>query len=197
MSSTTEESKVGRASAGIGDAAATVQEKAGEMKQQGRGKLGEELDRRTSDVGGQARQAAHALRRSGEQMREEGGQPGSEQMAGLFETAAARVERLGGYLERASGDRMLRDVEDFARRRPWAVAGAGLVAGLAASRVLKASSERRYATGPRGTAGDHGYRTSGRARTPYGTTPEPPATYGSPGPSYGTPGQGGSVAGVT
>ena len=42
---------------------------------------------------------------------------------------------------------MLRDVEDFARRRPWIVAGIGLAAGLAASRFLKASSERRYDVG--------------------------------------------------
>jgi hypothetical protein len=39
-------------------------------------------------------------------------------------------------------------VEDFARRRPWLVAGIGFAVGLAASRFLKASSERRY-TGSR------------------------------------------------
>jgi hypothetical protein len=35
-------------------------------------------------------------------------------------------------------------VEDFARRNPWAVAAGGLVLGLAASRMLKASSSQRY-----------------------------------------------------
>jgi hypothetical protein len=54
------------------------------------------------------------------------------------------VEDFGSYLQRASGDRLLHDAEEFARRRPWAVAGIGVVAGLAASRFLKASSERRY-----------------------------------------------------
>jgi hypothetical protein len=58
--------------------------------------------------------------------------------------AADRIEQLGGYLERTSGDDLLRDVEGFARRRPWVIAGLGLMAGLAASRFLKASSERRY-----------------------------------------------------
>ena len=62
----------------------------------------------------------------------------------MTEGAAERIERLGGYLEQRSGDELLRDVEDFARRRPWMVAGAGLMVGLAASRFLKASSERRY-----------------------------------------------------
>ena len=54
------------------------------------------------------------------------------------------MDRLGEYLQRADGDELLRDVERFARRRPWMIAGLGLLGGLAASRFLKASSERRY-----------------------------------------------------
>ena len=73
----------------------------------------------------------------------------------VTDAAADRVERLGGYLERTSGDELLRDAEDFARRRPWMVAGFGLVAGLAASRFLKASSERRYES-PGSTASQAG-----------------------------------------
>jgi hypothetical protein len=84
---------------------------------------------------------AQALRRSGEQLSSEGN---GQQAAGLAEGAADRIERLGGYLERTSGAELVRDMEDFARSRPWIVAGMGLVAGLAASRFLKASSERRY-----------------------------------------------------
>ena len=84
---------------------------------------------------------AQALRRSGEQLANEGN---GQQAAGLADGAADRIERLGSYLERTSGDELVRDLEDFARRRPWMVAGLGLVAGLAASRFLKASSERRY-----------------------------------------------------
>ena len=86
------------------------------------------------------------------------------QVAGVTDAAAERVERLGAYLERVSGDELLRDAEDFARRRPWMVAGMGLLAGFAASRFLKASSERRYAvrssTGRRG-AGELGRQRSG------------------------------------
>ena len=94
-------------------------------------------------MGGQARQAAQVLRQSG--IADAGAGEGSgQQVAHLTELAAEQVEQFGGYLERASGDQLLRDAEDFARRRPWMVAGFGLVAGLAASRFLKASSERRY-----------------------------------------------------
>jgi hypothetical protein len=77
------------------------------------------------------------------------------------------VERFGGYLERASGEELLRDAEDFARRRPWMVAGIGLVAGLAASRFLKASSERRYGPASTGSAGRYSYSTQPQTGGPY------------------------------
>jgi len=93
---------------------------------------------------------AQALRRSGEQLREQGE---GEQVAGVTDGAADRIERLGGYLERTSGEEFLRDAEALARQRPWMVAGLGLMVGLAASRFLKASSERRY-----DSAQGNGYR---------------------------------------
>lgn len=82
------------------------------------------------------------------------GDRAEEQVGLAAEWAADRVERLGGYLEQTNGDHLLRDAEEFARRRPWLVAGMGLVAGLAASRFLKASSERRYR--PTGSNSDPG-----------------------------------------
>jgi hypothetical protein len=138
---TDQEGLVGQASTQVQDAASTAQERAVDLKEQGKGKLGEKLDQRTNEAGVQARKMARALRRSGEQLSNEGN---GQQAAGLAEGAADRIERLGGYLERTSGTELVRDVEDFARRRPWMVAGMGLVAGLGASRFLKASSERRY-----------------------------------------------------
>jgi ElaB/YqjD/DUF883 family membrane-anchored ribosome-binding protein len=138
---TDQEGLVGQASTQVQEAASTAQERAVELKEQGRSKLGETLDQRTNEAGAQARKMAQALRRSGEQLSNEGS---GQQAAELAENAADRIERLGGYLERTSGPELVRDVEDFARRRPWIIAGMGLVAGLAASRFLKASAERRY-----------------------------------------------------
>ena len=140
-SETGREGLMGEAASQMEDAAASAQQKATELKEQGRSKLSETLDERTTQAGGQARQMAQTLRRSGEQLREQGE---GQQVAGLTEGAADRIERLGGYLERTSGDEFLRDAEDFARQRPWIVAGLGLKVGRAASRFLKASSERRY-----------------------------------------------------
>jgi ElaB/YqjD/DUF883 family membrane-anchored ribosome-binding protein len=142
--STSESSREGlaeQATAQVKDAAATAQQQSVELKERGKGKLGETLDQRTNQAGGQARKMAQALRRSTEQLRSQGE---SEQVAGFADSAADRVDQLGEYLERTSGDQLVRDAEDFARRRPWMIAGIGLLAGLAASRFLKASSERRY-----------------------------------------------------
>jgi ElaB/YqjD/DUF883 family membrane-anchored ribosome-binding protein len=138
---TDREGLIGQASTQVQEAASTAQERAVELKEQGKSRLGETLDQRTNEAGVQARKMAQALRRSGEQLSNEGN---GQQAAELAEGAADRIERLGGYLERTSGTELVRDVEDFARRRPWMVAGMGLVVGLAASRFLKASSERRY-----------------------------------------------------
>ena len=65
----------------------------------------------------------------------------------MAEQVADRAESFGSYLRDADGERLLRDVEDVARRQPWLVAAGGLALGFAASRFLKASSSRRYQTG--------------------------------------------------
>ena len=174
-SDTGREGLVDQATAQVQEAASTAQEKAVELKDQGRSKLGATLDQRTSQAGEQVRKMAQALRQSGEHMRDQGE---SGQVVGVAEGAADRFERLSGYLDQTSGDELLHDVEEFARRRPWMVAGMGLVAGIAASRFLKASSERRYGSAQRsGYASRHGYDPypSGHADEPisresYGTS---------------------------
>lgn len=117
-----------------------AQEKAQEAKSQARGKLREQIDQRSSQAGEQVSTTAQDVRSVGEQLR----QQGKEQPAKLAEQAADRGERLGGYLKESDADRILRDVEDFGRRQPLAVAAAGLALGFAASRFLKASSTTRY-----------------------------------------------------
>ena len=169
-SETGQEGLVGQVASQTEDAAAKAQEKAVELKEQGRNKLSKTVDERTTQAGGQARQVAQALRRSGEQLREQGN---GQQVAGVTEGAAERIERLGGYLEQTSGDEILRDVENFARRRPWMVAGIGLTVGLAASRFLKASSERRYdSEPPRPYSSRYGYGTGSGGVGDYGTAGE-------------------------
>jgi len=145
---------VGQASAKAQDVASTAQEKAGELTSKGRSRLSEQLDQRTTDAGSQARSVAQALRSSTDRLQEDG----NTQAVTVANRAADQIERVGSYLEQRSGDDMLRDVENFARRRPWMIAGASLLVGIAASRFLKASSEKRY-SGYTGYPGYSGYRS--------------------------------------
>ena len=129
-----------RAGGAVEEAASAAQDKAVELRSKSANQLREQLDTRTNDVGRQAKSVAQAFRQSGEKLRGEG----NTQAASATDMAAQRVEQLGEYLERVQGDELLRDAERFARRRPWLLAGIGMVAGLVASRMMKASSEQRY-----------------------------------------------------
>jgi hypothetical protein len=72
----------------------------------------------------------------GGQLREEG-DTGPAQYA---ERAAEPVERVGRYLTETDGERLLRDAERFARRRPWVAVLGGATLGFLAARFIKASN---------------------------------------------------------
>jgi type VI protein secretion system component VasK len=113
-----------------------VQQAGGQAKE----KLREQVDRRSTQAGERVGATAQDVRSVAEELRKQG----KDQPAKLAEQAAERVERVGGYLKESDADRILRDVEDFGREKPWAVALGGLALGFAASRFLKASSTQRY-----------------------------------------------------
>jgi ElaB/YqjD/DUF883 family membrane-anchored ribosome-binding protein len=121
-------------------AALQVQEKAEEAKGQLAERARMELDTRSTSAGTGLLSVAQAFQRSADQLREEG----QDTPARAVDQVVDRVERLGGYLTQADGARMLQDVESFARRQPWVVVGGSVVVGLLSSRLLKASSLRRY-----------------------------------------------------
>lgn len=106
-----------------------------------------ELDNRSAQAGGQIKVTAGDLRSVGEDLRGRG----KDGPAKLADRVADKTEQLGNYLEQSDADKILSDVEDFARQRPWLVVAGGVAIGLAASRLLKASSSRRYST-------SYGYR---------------------------------------
>src|SRR5436190_9063820 len=117
-----------------------VSAQATEVTEHGRGIVREQLSQRSTQLGGQVESLSQTLRRVAEQSRTEG----NDQQARLAEQAAGRGERLSAYLTRADGQQMLAEAEDFARRQPWVIAGAGLAAGMVVARALKASSGTRY-----------------------------------------------------
>jgi hypothetical protein len=137
-----ETSTTGQAKDKAREAAGVAQEKAQEAKSRAGDRVREQVDQRSTQAGERVSTAAGDARSVGEELRRQG----KEGPARLADQAAERVERLGGYLQRSDADRILGDVEDFARRRPWAVAAGGVTAGFLLSRVLKASSTDRYRT---------------------------------------------------
>jgi hypothetical protein len=116
----------------------TAQQAAGQAK----GRVRDQVDQRSTEAGQRVSGVAQDVRSVGDELRKQG----KDQPAKLADQAAQRAEQVGDYLTRADGDTILRDVEDFGRRQPWAVIAGGIALGFAASRFLKASSSRRYQT---------------------------------------------------
>jgi hypothetical protein len=135
---------------------AQAKEKVQEAGQQARDRVRDEVDRRSTHVGEQAGSTAQALRQASQRLRDDGNEPVAKGM----EQVAQRVESAGSWLRESDGDRILREVEDFGRRNPLAVVAGGVAVGFAVSRLLKASSRRRYEESRQRWSGNgHGERT--------------------------------------
>ena len=141
-----------------GQAKEQAQQKAGQAKEQ----LRTQVDQRSTQAGEQVNQQASDIRTVAEQLREQG----KDKPAQIVEQAADRAERVGSYLQQSDADRILSDVEDFARQKPWAVIAGGIALGFAASRFLKASGSERYQAG-QGNGTSRGYRTPTAQPTGY------------------------------
>jgi hypothetical protein len=177
---------------------AQAKEKAQEAGSQARDRVRGEVDRRSTMAGEQAGSAAEALRQASGKLREDGNEP----IAKGMDRVAERVESAGGWLRDSDGDAILRDVEDFGRRNPLAVVAGGIALGFAASRLLKASSRRRYESSG-SSYGGNGHRNGTTApRNPLPAT-TPDTSVGTPTPGVpptatpATPREGLTDAGVT
>ena len=200
-SSSGEQSTTDQAKDKAQQAAGQAQEKVQQGAEQAKSRIRSEVDSRSTQAGEQVKSTAGDLRSVGDTLREQG----KEQPAKIADQAAERVERVGTYLQDTNGEQLLHDLEDAARQRPWAVVAAGLAAGFAASRFLKASSSDRYRTrtgtssgsghfGSSAGAGTAGDRFSTPAPTAHPTTPIAPGTPKAPivpAPSGGSPGTAG------
>lgn len=122
------------------EATAPAQEKARDVAGTAQDTVRRELDERTSQAGEKVSGTAKDIRSIGEELRKQGKDgPGK-----LADRAAEETEKIGSYLSGNGPDQMLHDLEDFGRRRPWALLAGGLLAGAVAARFLKASSRSRY-----------------------------------------------------
>lgn len=159
----------------VHDAKDSAKDKAQEAGQQAQEKAKGQIDSRTSDAGEQLQDKAEGLHEVGDQLRERG----DDTFAQVADRVADWTEDAARYLRNADADRILGDVEGYARRQPWAVAAGGLLLGFAASRVVRAGSEKRssssgsigrYSTGSASPEPVDLTRRSGTG-TGYGTLP--------------------------
>ena len=137
---------VDQAQGKVQEAADHARQKAVEAKEQGKGLLRSQVEDRSSQAGQQLHSTVQDLRTVGEQLR----QQGKETPARIADQVAERGEQVAQYLRTTDGDRLLRDVEQFARRQPWVVVAGGITLGFIASRFLKSSSSQRYTQGQNG-----------------------------------------------
>ena len=166
-------------------AAGQAKEKAQEGAERAREGLRGQVDQRSTQAGQQVRQQSEDIRSVAQQLREQG----KEGPAKLADQAADRAHKVGSWLEESDGDQILGEVEDFARRNPWAVALGGLALGFAASRVLRASSSDRYQSG-----GIHSRRPGSAGALPSPGTASYPGTTSYPEPPVAaTPPVGGTL----
>ena len=120
----------------LGQASGQAQQKTQELRGQAGSRVREQVDTRSTQAGEQVTSIAQAVRTTSDQLRSQG----KERPAKLAEHAADRAERLGGYLQESDGERILGDVENFARRQPWLIAAAFAALGFLAARFVKTSS---------------------------------------------------------
>jgi hypothetical protein len=152
-------SAVEKAGDAVGTARAQAGEAAGQALGTARTRAREEVDRRSTQAGERAAGTAGDIRSVSEELRKQG----KDGPARLANRAADQVDRAGAYLRDSDPDTILGDVEAFGRKRPWAMAAAGIAIGIVAARALKASSARRYAV--RGQGGDDVTRPAGIGTT--------------------------------
>jgi hypothetical protein len=159
----------------VAQQAEVAQDKARDAAEQARSRFSDQLGQRSTQAGRQLSRTAEDVRGVAGELRRQG----KDTPARMAEQAAAQADRVADYLKAASGERILRDVEDFARGRPWAVAAGGLALGFVASRLLKASSSRRYQTAEPVAPEEVPYATS---YAPAGTDGpgQPPAAWQDP-----------------
>ena len=149
----------------VKEKAQVAQDKARGAVGQARGRISDQVDQRSTQAGERIAGTASDVRSIADELRSQG----KDAPAKLAEQVAGQADRVGDYLKGASGDRILRDVEDFARRQSMLVAAAGLALGFAASRFLKASSGRRYESGHQRYDYDNGGYDRASATSPYDT----------------------------
>ncbi|MFC4060918.1 hypothetical protein ACFOWE_21660 [Planomonospora corallina] len=139
----------------VGEVAGTAKEQtravAGEVGHQARRAVGELRARADEQAWRQSRRAAQGIRQWADELAVAGDavKPDSP-VSDVVRQVADGGRRAADYLERNGLAGVVREVQDFARRRPGAFLAGALAAGFLAGRIAKAASE----SGTAGASGD-------------------------------------------
>ncbi len=133
---------VDQAQATAGQVVDQAQEKVGQVVDQAKQQTASLLTAQKDQAADTLYTVAHALRQTGQQLREQDKAP----IAGYADQAATEVERIYGYLHGRDVRQIVDDTEGFARQRPAVFVGGALVLGLVAARFLKSSKRNAAAT---------------------------------------------------
>ena len=128
------------------------------VKESAAAQLSSQKERATEGLGS----IATAVRQSSEPLRNNK----QDMIAEYVEKAADQLEQFSTRLRERDVNDLVNDAQQFARRRPALFVGAAFVAGVAAARFLKSSSENRQSDRMQRYPGDDSYSYG---RTPTGT----------------------------
>ena len=186
-----EESKAkqvaGQGKQAAGQAASEVKDTAKEQAQRVAGEAKQQFRSVASDLRGRAGEQARSqnerlvgsIRQTADQLEEMRGDRADSPAATVVSRIADGGRQLADYLDRNGPEGVLREVQDFARRRPGAFLATALAAGFVVGRLGKGVAKADEAgTGSSKPSSDAFY-----SATPQRTTPS--ATYAETAPAYG------------
>ena len=125
----------------LNNARDTIRATAADLASQAKEKAGEQFESGMGTARTEISGIATALRRVGEQMRQENS---SSMTAGIFTAIADRAETLGNSFEGRDLDGMVNDIGRLARRNPAAFAGTAAALGFLAVRFFKSSGRTSW-----------------------------------------------------
>jgi hypothetical protein len=111
--------------------------KANEIKQEASGMMYSQADKGSTQAGEKLHATAEDLHSVSETLHERG----RDSTADIVDQAASQAERLASYLRNSSGEAILRDAQDYARRQPLLTVIGGVALGFLAARFVRASGQ--------------------------------------------------------
>jgi glucan phosphorylase len=129
--------RTGEAGRGISDAKTAIKEKAADLAHSAKQQIDQQYEQKMQGVTGEVGHLASALRRAGQQLRDENG---ATIAASIADRMAMRLDTINSSVANKDLDQIVADVERFARGNPAVFLGGAAALGFLAARFLKSSS---------------------------------------------------------